>query len=170
MTRYTMPALLIILVAAGAATAADPELRDEAILREVRELREQVAALRRLREMDAKMNALDMRLLNERLDRIEKSLEKLATSRSEFTPRSTFKRSVDSGTGTIKLDNRLPVTAFVTIDGTLHTVDPFGVRFLRGQAAGSLTYTVGGAGRETGPRTRSSLAAGETLTLTIFDR
>lgn len=167
MMRYLIPALLAVLVVVGPAPSVEPEIKEDTILKELRDLRSEIAALRRQREMDAKLNAFDMKLLSERLDRIEKSLESLSAERTGPV-RSSFKRTIDDGTGSIRLDNRLPVTAYVTIDGTRYMVEPYSIRILRNQPVGPLNYTVSGAGMGVGPTTRSSLAAGETLTLTIY--
>lgn len=157
------------LLCPALASAASPELKDDPLVKEVRELRDEVAALRRLREIDAKLNAAEMKLISERLERIERSLERLerrSGSRSEFTP--SVSRSIPvGGTGTMLLDNRLAVTAWVTIDGITYSVAPLSTRSVR-LAAGTVGYSLTADGMGVRPLVRTPLAAGETLTLTIF--
>jgi len=158
------PALLLTLALAGAA-AANPELPPDPLAKEIRELREEVASLRRL----DRATSAEVKLLTERLERIEKSLKELSSRsgpfRSEFTPATP---RVAIGTGTLRLDNRLPVTAYVTIDGVEYSVAPQTVRRLTGRAAGTIGYSITADGMGVGPMTRTPLAAGESLTLTIY--
>ncbi len=173
MTRTHAPALLLALALAGTAAAfpdGDPPPTVDSLARDLRDLREQVAAMRRLREIDSRLNAAELRLLTERLERIEKSVKELSSGRtgpfrSEFTPSAP---RVTAGSGTIRLNNRLPVTAYVTIDGVSYSVAPYAVRSLTGQPAGTIAYTITADGMGVGPLTRTSLASGEALTLTIY--
>jgi hypothetical protein len=167
MFRTLTPALMLGLALTGGAMAQGAEVSDP-LAKEVRELREEVAALRRLREIDARLNAAELKLLTERLDRIEKSLKEMSSRsgfRSEFTP-SAPRAAV--GMGTIRLNNRLPVTAYVTIEGVSYSVAPWSVRTLSGQPAGAFSYTITADGMGVGPLTRTTLASGESLTLTIY--
>lgn len=165
MTRYAMPALLIALALVGPAAAQGTDTKED-LAREVADLRKELAELRRYRDMDISRIDSNIKNIDRRLARIERALERLA---ARGTPDNTS-RFTPAGTGTIKLDNRMDVEAYVTIDGTRYTVEPYGMRYLRRQPAGSLSYTVSGEGMGVGPRTRTTLAAGETLTLTIRPR
>jgi hypothetical protein len=164
MTRITLSALLG-LVLAGAAPAADPGTADD-LARELKALREEVAALRRTVERESRLNNAEMELLTKRVERIEKSIKELSGRsgpyRSEFTPSAPR-----TALGTIKLDNRLPVAAQVVLDGVTYSVPALGTRTISGRRTGTVSYQVTADGYGWGPLTRTTLASGETLTLTI---
>ena len=69
--------------------------------------------------------------------------------------------------GTLRLDNRLGVTATVYVDGVPYTVPPFSVRTMT-RPAGGLVYEATAEGRGMGPAIRSALGANETLTVTVY--
>ncbi|MGL4549808.1 MAG: hypothetical protein ACRC33_01365 [Gemmataceae bacterium] len=152
MRRLTLATFAALAVAA--ATSAGPADDGATDLKtEVQALRDEIAVLRKLRD-------LDLRTLADRLDRIEKMLER-GPSRSAFTPTA-------AGRGVVRLDNRLPVTGYATIDGIAYAVPPLSTRTVRDVAVGPISYTLGGDGLATGPTTLSRVNAGERLTITIL--
>jgi hypothetical protein len=165
---FGLAALLAAALLLPTARAADPELKGEEVLKELRELRREVAELRKARDRDSRLLAAEMRLLDERLERLERNLARLAptvTTRvsSSFTPEGRLPR------GSIRLDNRLGVTASVVVNGVPHSVSPGSVLLLRDQPAGPFTYEVAADGWAIRPPARSSVTANETLTLVIYD-
>jgi hypothetical protein len=165
-TLAAVSALLVALSCFSAVPAGAQDVTREEFVSEIRKLKDELATLRKLRELDNKLTNAELRLMNERLDRIEQSLARLAptvTTRAagSFTP-------TPIATGNVRLDNRLPVTAMVTIDGMMYTVPPLGTRIIRNRPAGSLVYEVTADGYGIRPPVRTPLAANETLTLTIY--
>ena len=159
MTRLAMLAGFVALFAAVPASADDSDTNP--LVRQVRELRNEIAALRDAQQRDARATAAEMRLLHERLDRMEGIMDRMA----KRGPVSTFKRSVR--TGTLVLDNRLGVNAYATVNGVSYAVAPFSIRRVP-LAPGSIGYTLTADGRGVRPLVQSSLAAGGTLTIKIF--
>jgi hypothetical protein len=148
-------------VSAGEKDAKE-RTREDFVLKELQDLRKEIADLR----ISAAGARLDLKDLSDRLARIEKRLDGMSPS----TTRAAF--SIDPapllGTGTIRLDNRLGVRAYVTIDGVVYTVPPLSVRELRDQPARAFNYewTAEGFGIST-PR-RTTLGPRERWTLTIY--
>jgi hypothetical protein len=157
-------ALLAGLYFVCALPAGNTELLQE-LQKKVGELKDELATLRKLRELDSKLTNSELRLINERLDRIEQSLARLAPT---VTTRTAGSFTPTPLTGTVRLDNRLGVTAMVTIDGVMYTVPPFSMRVLRDRPAGTLVYEVTADGYGIRPPVRTPLAANETLTLTVY--
>lgn len=171
MRTALLAVLALLLTLAPAVRAGDTEdpPRDP-VAKHLADLKEEIASLRRLHGA----TNTELRLLTERLERIERSLERLGGttygSRSLFTPTPTPPPTPFNGrlTGQLRLDNRMAITAYVTIDGITYTVPPLGTRVLRNQPAGMIGYALGGDGLPTGPERRTVLAAGERLTITVF--
>jgi hypothetical protein len=155
--------MLMSCLAAASLHASEPAGDGpEDLRRQVELLRNEVADLKRARDLDYK-------ILSDRFDRMEKLLERIAgeggISRSGFTPTTP---APESATGIIRLDNRLPVTGYVTIDGVSYRVPPLATRTLRSMPIGAIQYTLGADGMSTGPVTRSRVNAGEMLTITLL--
>jgi hypothetical protein len=113
---------------------------------------------------------LEYRLISDRLARMEKMLERIASgqggsSKSSFTPVTP---APETPRGLIRLDNRLNVTGFVTIDGISYRVPALSTRTLQTIPIGPINYTLSGEGLATGPMTRSRVNAGELLTITLL--
>jgi hypothetical protein len=161
-------ALLVALLIGSPASAYDSdEYRQNGTLRDqLRELREELANLRRLRDLDSKMTSTELKLLSERLDRIERSLSRLSSTTNRTV--RFFDPNAPGTAGTIRLDNRLATTATVTIDGVPYSVAPFSIRTLRDQPTGTITYTVTAVGYGVRPARRTPVRTNETLTLTIY--
>ncbi|MFQ3650116.1 MAG: hypothetical protein SNJ75_07275 [Gemmataceae bacterium] len=154
--------LLVLAPASGRATQPAGDTPEDTKLA-IEALRKQIDDLKRTRD-------LDYRLLSDRLDRMEKLLERIAagqtgSSKSAFTPVAP---APESPRGLIRLDNRLPVTGFVTIDGITYRVPPLATRTLQSIPVGPISYTLSGEGMGTGPLTRSRVNAGELLTITLL--
>lgn len=149
----------VALLALALTASAGPELTTEDLKTELDTLRKQIAELKRTRE-------IDLKYLGDRLDRIEALIQRLGASAtpstSRFTPAST------TGRGTIRLENRMGVTGYVTLEGISYSVPALSTRTIRDLPIGSITYTLGGEGLATGPETRSRLNAGERLTITLL--
>jgi hypothetical protein len=97
-------------------------------------------------------------------------LERIASgqtgsSKSSFTPVTP---APETPRGLIRLDNRLNVTGFVTIDGISYRVPALSTRTLQTIPIGPINYTLSGEGLATGPMTRSRVNAGELLTITLL--
>ena len=100
-------------------------------------------------------------------ERLTLALEKLSgTGLTTSRPSMAFS-PVRRTTGTIRLDNRMNVQARVTIDGLQYTIPPRSIRTLRDQPTGAFGYDVTGDGYGQASY-RSSLAANETLTVTVY--
>lgn len=156
-------ALTAALLIGNALAAADDDKAKDEPKDDVKSLREDLDKLKKRVDLDSRLNNIELKTINERLERIEAALEKLdgkARSRtsSSFTPRGD--------TGTLRLDNRMAVEAEVTIDGTSYRVPAGSVRTLTEQPAGTFSYTVTGTGLGTA-RKRTVLSRGETLTVRI---
>ena len=158
-----LAALTGLLLGTPALSARPPELTDEEARKDIRDIKEELAALRR----DSRLTNAELKVVNERLRRIEEALARLgpsATSRrsSYFTP------TPPGGVGHVRLVNRLGVTARAVVNGVPYTVPPFGTRVVRDVPAGGLVYEVTADGFGLGPPVRTPLAPDETVTLTIF--
>lgn len=153
-------ALTAALLIGNTITAADKdEPKDD-----LKSLREDLNALKSKAALDAKLTNTELKLINDRLERIEQAIDKLngktrTRTSSSFTPRT-------ADTGTLRLDNRMAVEASVTLDGVTYRVPALSVRTLRDQPAGTLEYAVSGNGMGTARR-RTVLNRNETLTVTI---
>jgi hypothetical protein len=162
-----LAALLALAVPlfAPARAAADPEEKKSDTQRQLEEVRAELEKLRELTLLQGRMQALEMKLINERLDRIEAGLARMSTAStrraSSFTPDEPVRR------GTLRLSNRLPVTAFVTVNGVTYSVPPFGLRTLRDQPTGALSYEVTATGYYNRAASTTTLGAEETLTVNI---
>jgi hypothetical protein len=166
---FGLAALLAALFVGPKALAFPPEEqgeKGEKVEKDLADLKREVAELRKLRELDGKLASVEMKLLNERLDRIERTLARLGPPVSTRVSSSFAPDRVPRGT--VRLDNRLPVTASVTLNGATYSVPPFTVQVVRDQPAGSIIYDVLAAGFGLRPPVRTPLAANETLTLTIY--
>jgi hypothetical protein len=159
-------ALGAALLIGSPASSADPERKNQDLQKEVSELREELAALKKMQALDSRATTLALRLINERLDGIENALSRMAPPAPRIS--SSFTPPAPPATGTLRLDNRLGVNATVYVDGVPYTVPPFSVRTLAGRPAGALVYEATADGRGMGPPVRSSLGANETMTVTIY--
>ncbi len=159
-------ALSAALLLSAQATAENPELKKENLSRDIQDLKDEVTKLSKLQRLNNLATNAELRLLNERLERIENALMRLAPP----TPRisSSFTPGALPATGTLRLDNRLAVTATVYVDGVPYSVPPFTVRTLANRPAGGLVYEATAEGRGMGAPVRSSLGSNETLTVTIY--
>ena len=154
---------VLSLVGVSVAAAQPAGDTPEDLKQAIESLRKQVEDLKRARD-------LDYRLLSDRLDRIEKMLDRLlagqsSSSKSSFTPVAP---APESPRGLIRLDNRLLVTGFVTLDGITYRVPPLSTRTLTNMPVGPISYTLSAEGMATGPVTRSRVNAGEMLTITLL--
>jgi len=166
-----MKAGLLAVVAAlliGSPAWSRPPETDEDLRKEVRELKDDLARLKREVDLDRREAAARARRLEDRLERITQALEKLSGTGATTGSRPSMTVAPDRrSTGTIRLDNRLQVEARVTIDGIMYTIPPRSVRVLRDQPAGAFGYdvTADGFGQAS---YRSTLANNETLTVTVY--
>jgi outer membrane receptor for Fe3+-dicitrate len=165
-------ALLAVFAVPGP-SRADEEDKDQprsevqTLKDELRVVKEELATLRRLGETKSRLDALEMRLLHERLDRLEKAVNRLAPGVTTRTA-SSFTPSDGLTTGTVRLDNRLAVTATVTVNGVPYSVAPFSTRTLRNIPTGAIVYEVTADGFGIRPPVRTPLASNERLTLTVY--
>jgi hypothetical protein len=156
----TLTAALLI---GSPASAGDPELKSEDLRREVRELREELAALRKMH----RLADIELKLLNDRVSRIEESMARLSSPSLITRGAGAFSPLAPVGTGAIRLDNRLAVPATVVIDGVAYSVPAFSMRTLPSQPPRMITYEVTALGFGVRPAVRTPVNANETLTLTI---
>ena len=159
-------AVVVALVFGSPAWSLPPET-DEDLRRDLRELKEDLARLKRDVELDRTEAATQARRLEDRLERMTLALEKIVGTGTPITRRSGIVSPVRRSTGTIRLDNRMNVQARVTIDGLMYTIPPRSVRTLRDQPTGAFGYEVTGDGYGQA-NYRSSLTANETLTVTVY--
>ncbi|MBU6176014.1 MAG: hypothetical protein KGQ60_19585, partial [Planctomycetes bacterium] len=142
MRKLSLAAACVTLAIAMPTLAQSPE--DTTITdlkKELQALREEIANLRKLRD-------LDLRILSDRLDRIEKLAERPTKQNTKFGP-------VGTNSGIVRLENLMTVPAYVTIDGMMYTVPPGRSRTLPNMQAGTISYTLGGEGMLTGPMRRT---------------
>ena len=170
MKQHSMKAGLLAVVVAlvfGSSAWSRPPETDEDLRKDLRELKEDLTRLKKDMELDRREAAAQARRLEDRLERLTLALEKLSGTEMPITRRSGLVSPVRRSTGTIRLDNRMNVQARVTIDGLQYTIPPRTVRILRDQATGVFEYDVTGDGFGQASY-RSSLAANETLTVTVY--
>jgi hypothetical protein len=166
-TAGVLALLAALLIGSPVSAQNSDTYRNRDLRDQVRELREELANLRRSYEDDIKMSNHELRRLSAQLDRIERRLSELSSTTSARTSRFLDPDVPVVGAGTIRLVNRLAVTATVTIDGVTYTVPPLSTTTLRNQPTGMITYSVTATGF--GVRTRRTpVRANETLTLTIY--
>ncbi len=156
-------ALTAVLLIGSPVSAADAELKNDDLRKELRALHDELAEMR-LRD---RMTDLTLRSLDERLRRLEESMARLSPGvvtrgAGAFSPAAPVR------TGAIRLDNRLAVPATVIIDGVAHSVPPFSMRVLTGRPAGMTTYEVTAVGYGVRPPVRTAVNPNETLTLTVY--
>jgi hypothetical protein len=156
-------ALTAALLIGSPASAGDPELKSHDLRRELREMREELAALRKMH----RLADIELRLLNDRVSRIEESMARLSSPGVVTRGAGAFSPTVPVATGAIRLDNRLAVPATVVIDGVAYSVPAFSMRMLPGQPARMITYEVTALGFGVRAPVRTPVNANETLTLTI---
>jgi hypothetical protein len=176
-TRAMSLCLLGLLPLLGLAADAPPRAKDappktdaesgrwDALHKQLAEIRDGVAELRHRRDTDDKARAIEMDVLKDRLDKIEKALEGLKGSTrisSSFTPGTA------PATGTVRIENRSGVGATVVLNGRTYSLAPLQTITLAPQPAGNFTYSVGadGFGEIRAPTTRV-LGAGETFSIAI---
>lgn len=170
MKNHSMMAGLMAVVVAlilGSSAWSRPPETDEDLRKDLRVLKEDLARLKRDVDLDRREAATQARRLEESLDRITLALEKLSGTGSTTSRPSMALSPVRRTTGTIRLDNRMNVQARVTIDGLQYTIPPRSIRTLRDQPTGAFGYDVTGDGYGQASY-RSSLAANETLTVTVY--
>jgi hypothetical protein len=164
-------ALLAALLIGSPVSAGDSDtpLKDQVrdLRAEIAKLRREIANLRRLHEIDSQASNRELELLTRRMERIERSLERLSSTPTERTSRF-FDPRATTDTGTIRLVNRLGVTATVTIDGVDYNIPPFSTRTIRNQPAGTISYSRTAVGFGLSRTRRTTLRPNETLTLTIY--
>jgi hypothetical protein len=161
-------ALVAVLFAGAPIRAGNPELLDE-MRKEIRELKEDMANLRRSVLRDNELANREMKLLHERMARIEDSMARLAAPPPGASTRSasSFTPAAPMPTGTIRLYNTMPTEATLYVDGVGYAVPPFSVRTLPNHPVGAITYQASSIGG-IGPTVRSTLAPNETLTVRIY--
>jgi hypothetical protein len=165
--KWAAVALAVALLAGPLASAADRELKNDDLRKELSELRDEIAAMRRMHAATSRATDLELRLLNERLDRLENAVARMSSGAS--TRRAGFfAPGAVPAVSAIRLDNRLAVPATVTIDGVAYSVPAFTVRMLPNRPAGMITYEVTALGFGVRAPVRTPLDANETLTLTIY--
>jgi TolA-binding protein len=173
-------ALLLTSFLAVPALAIDPE-RPNDTAKQIQDLRDQVKALQDQLAARDQLTTLTVQVqkLTERLNRLEQQLERQSAFQAPPPP-STVTRGSSYFTpaavpeplpitGTIRLENRMGVTAFVTLNGRTYTIAPFRAQALRNMTPGSVTYFATAEGRGVQPPRTTMLGANETLTVTIRD-
>jgi hypothetical protein len=131
----------------------------ESLAEAVKKLSDEVAESRRQRDAEARM-------LNERLERIERELA--ARRPGVLTRESLSVSPAPPPTGTIRLRNTMGVPARVTMNGFTYEVPPFASRILSNQPTGAFTYSIAAEGFAAAALVNSRLAPNETLTVTIY--
>jgi hypothetical protein len=164
----TLLAALLAAPARAGDDSKDVELKNEDLKDEVKALKKELASLRKMLAVERRANEVEMKLLNARLDRIERALARLAPDVSRRIASSFTPNGPVQATGVVRLSNRLPVMATVTVNGVAHAVPPLGARLLHNVPAGTVTYEVTADGYGVRPAVRTPLAMGEMLTLTVY--
>jgi hypothetical protein len=167
-------ALLAALLIGSPAPAGDSDSPKQDLKDRLLKLEDKVERLLLASDLtNTELKALnaEMRTMRERLDRIRATLRRIESS----SPASRTSRFFDplapaplpAARGTVRLDNRMPVTATWTIDGVSYSVAPFSFRTLTDRPVGALTYSV--TGTNMGIKTvETTVRPNETLTLTAF--
>jgi hypothetical protein len=168
--KIGLAAFLAVLLAAPGLRAGEPgpEKSKDDLEKEVAELRKELADLRKAREVD-RLALLELRLqmLADRLEKVERAVATMAATTTTRRAAAFNPDDPAPATGSVRLDNRMATTAFVTVNGVTYTVPPFGERTVAGVPAGSFVYQASADGFLYSPPTRSALEAGKTKTLTI---
>jgi hypothetical protein len=165
---FGVAALVAVTFVSPRVLAGDKELESDPVQKELADLKQELAELRKLHEREGRLSSAEMKLVNERLDRIERTLARLAPPVSTRVS-SSFDPAARVPRGTIRLENRLPVQTTVTVNGVPYSVPAFGRRLLRDYPAGPLTYEVTADGFGLRPPVRTSLNGDETLTVSVYD-
>lgn len=174
MHQRTLAAVFTVLaaLAIGSVVHARPPETDDDLRRQLKDLKDQVDTLKQSVELDRQAIRNRLSDLDDKLGRIELLLRGSAIG-SAASPAVPYRQSrivepIQGRYGNIRLDNRLGVTAEVTIDGTTFSVPPLSTRLLRNQPAGQFVYDVTADGFGiTSPR-RTTLTENTTWTLTIY--
>jgi hypothetical protein len=156
-------ALTAALLIGSPLPAADAELKNDDLRKELRALREELKEMR-LRD---RMTDLTLRSLDERLRRLEESMARLSPG-VVTRGAGAFNPAAPVANGAIRLDNRLAVPATVIIDGAAYSVPAFSMRVLTGRPAGLITYEVTAVGYGIRAPVRTAVNPNETLTLTVY--
>lgn len=157
-------ALSLALLVGTLTPAGEPDApKNDKVVDEVRKLREDLATMAKTQLLATNATNLELKILGERMERMEKMLKEMS-DRSGPTTTTSFRRTV----GTVRLVNRMPVVARVTIDGTTYSVPPFEELSVQ-QPAGPLEYRVSGDGMGVGPTRRTTLAMGGQVRVEIWD-
>jgi hypothetical protein len=152
--KLSIPLTLLLFFGASSAPAADD--KDEKINTDKPSSPGERLILQRLSELkadikansdksDAKIQEMELRLqiMADRVDRLEKSVNKMATTprTSYFQPTPEVARA-PRGSGTIVLQNTYTSEATILLNGTAHTLQPNQSVVLRNQPVGDYTYEV----------------------------
>ncbi len=123
-----------------------------------KEMQRQAETLRLLRENQD---------LRQRLDALEKRVDALE-KRSTTSARPSF---YEQGSGTIRLQNRLPVSGTIVLNGISYRLAPNETRTLTGQASGAFTYEALADGMGVlQPRSTRTLLPNETYDIYLYLR
>jgi hypothetical protein len=179
--RAALSALLAGLIFAAPLAARPPETTIDDLRKDVRKMSEDIAALAKAVQLGGTAIKADMDDLKDRMSRLESDVRRVTRELDDLRSRPTTRGSLSvdpigpatvapvvPATGTVRLENRLGVTATAYIDGVAYSVPALSVVTLRGRPVGSFVYQTTAEGFGMRAPTRTSLAGGETLTLTIY--
>lgn len=176
--RGSLALLVAVVVAGTSVRAADPEETDsqklDRLVREVTDLRKSIDELRKAAVQRDLIATQEMRVLDERLNRLEALLRQMNASggttriSSSFTPGDTVTPAMG---GTVRLRNFSDVPATVVINGQSYRVQPGEMRTLT-RSLGNLDYEVfaDGFGRISQGVQSRTLVADRPLEITINPR
>jgi septal ring factor EnvC (AmiA/AmiB activator) len=173
MTRILLSALIgcSMALAAGRADDVPPAPPTapganpaDALQKQLKEIRDEISALRVVREEQLKNIDAELKLLAQRLNALEGRLDDLARTRqaAAYTP-------TEPQMATIRLQNRSGVPATVLLSGRSYRLPPLETIVLQNQPVGVFTYEVlaEGFGTIRNPQART-LVAGETFSITVM--
>ncbi len=168
-TLAGIAALIVVLFSGSPVSANDSELAPKITLedlrKEIRELKEDITLLRRSALRNSELTNNELKLMNERMARIEDALARLSPGVSTRSAAS-FTPAPPAATGTLRLMNTMATTATVVVDNVAYTVPPFSERSLANRPAGPITYQVSNIGGVS-QAVRSVIVANERLTVWI---
>lgn len=161
-------ALLATLFATPALWAQVKEAIQD-LQEDVRYLKVELERLKREMKADRLASADQARRIEDRLDRITRVLEKMSEGSSVVRSTSGFGAVAPAtpGVGTLRLRNTLAVEAQVTINGVTYAVPANNTAEVRNLAAGAFSYELTATGYSGMATYRTTIAANETLTVTI---
>ncbi len=138
--------------------------RWELLQNQLKEIRQEIVAVKTIQETQIKDFGMELNLLRERLNALEKSVKDISSTRiaAAFTPPPA------PPMGIIRLQNRSSVPTTIILAGRSYRLPPLETVMLQSQPAGNFTYEVFAEGYGViQPPLARTLLAGETFSIFV---